>query len=60
MATCDACAVIHLGPVLPLDQIQLRIRRSLQNQVDLLAVLEGLTDPVEALQGFLSIQILLS
>lgn len=60
MVTCNSCAVVHLGPVLLLDQIQLGLRRSLQNQVDLLSVLQGLTDPVKALQSSLSIQILLS
>lgn len=55
LVTCNSSAVIHLGPVILLDQFQIRIRRCLQNQVDLLTILQTLTDPVKVLQRSLSI-----
>lgn len=58
--TCNSSAVIHLGPVLLLDQIQIRIRWCLQNQVDLFTILQTLTDPIKVLQWFIPVQVLLS
>lgn len=57
--TCDSGAVVHLCPVLLLNLIQLGIRWRLQNQVDFLPVLQTLTDPVEVVQWFLPVQVLL-
>lgn len=45
--TCDTGAIVHWGPVLFTDQIQFGIWQRLQSQVDLLAILQTLTDPVE-------------
>lgn len=57
--TRNSGTVIHLSPVLLLYQVQVRIRGCLQNQVNFLPVFYTLADPVEVLQRFVPIQILL-
>lgn len=56
--TCNSSAVIHLSPVLLLDQIQVGIRWCLQDQMDFFPILQTLTDPVEVLQRSIAIQVL--
>ena len=52
-------AVVHLGPVLLLDLVQIHIGGFLQNQVDLLPILQTPSDPAEVLQGSVPVQVLL-
>lgn len=59
LRTRNSGTVVHLSPVLLLDQVQVRIRGRFQNQMNLLPILQTLSDPVEALQRVVPVQILL-